>query len=200
MRHRKAVQHTLGLILATEYCSALGFMGDSRNANQDVRSDGPLGIVFSLPTPPDRKQRAIFLSTYRVPVLTSSVYLIQLVKKPLNCIMSIQCKFISDPFLLPVTHQVFPSLSLVPKMLQDPSGCLYDSCFWQPAKNTKVFSDLKTKHYSVCYQIYLKPQWAGEPQGSLDGSMEHLVLQKHWVTEWAELYQLSAPTKLTGLG
>lgn len=37
MRHRKAVQHTLGLILATEYCSALGFMGDSRNANQGVR-------------------------------------------------------------------------------------------------------------------------------------------------------------------
>lgn len=36
MGHRKSVPGTLGLILATERCSALGFMGDSRIVNQKV--------------------------------------------------------------------------------------------------------------------------------------------------------------------
>lgn len=46
-----------------------------------------------------------------------AVHLIQPLKLPLTCTVIIECKFISEPILLPVTHQVFPSLSLGPKML-----------------------------------------------------------------------------------
>lgn len=193
MGQRKDMQHASQLILATEQCSKFDFMWNGRSASQKVI--WVFRDQFLSPHPTWQGVESCFSPTHRVPVLDSTAHLTTDDASCLYHIHSMQINLwaIFAPSHLPgVPFFIFDAKDAVGSIRMFIWQLLLVAC-----KNMgeEVLSTLKVKLCSVCYQIYLKPCWERvegqcvspkqqeSTEGSLGGSMEHPVLQKHFITE-----------------